>query len=127
MRENLKYPKIEAVKSVFKKIGVDPATRYYEYDQDYEYTTCKLEELEQYIDLYKKEDTTVFEKRLLGCYLLECLNDYFKNNGISHPMQAHAFELLHSDNQIHESELEYWTNIADPDEDNWWPITKEIP
>ena len=100
MREDLKYPRFDAVKSVLIKIGVDPSTRYGVLDQDYESTTCKVEELEQYIDLYEKEDTSIFEKRVLGCYFLECLNEYYQVNDICHPMQNRAIELLHSDIEI---------------------------
>ncbi len=126
MREDLKFPRIDAIDSVLIKIGVDPSTRYNKHAQDHEYTTCKIDELEQYINLYEKKDTSIYEKRVLGCYFLECLNEYFQYNDIGHPMKNRAFELLHSDIEIHESELKYWTDVFDPNEENWWPITKEI-
>ena len=126
MRSDLKYPTLKAVYSVLEKLGVDPGTRYSEQDQDYEYTTCVLEELEQYIDLYTQPETTDEEKRLLGCYFLECLNEHIGNYGEKHIMQNFAFELLNSDIEIHETEWEYWSTTPDSNEENWWHITKHI-
>ncbi len=126
MREDLKYSSIDAVESVLAKIGIDPETRVIDGDQDYEYTTCKIEELPQYIELYEKDDTSIYEKRVLGCYFLECLNDYVQDEDAAHKLQDGAFRLLHRDTHIHESELEYWTETSDPDEENWWPITRQI-
>ena len=34
--------------------------------------------------------------------------------------------LLHRDEDIHETEIEYWTNTEEPNEENWWPITNYI-
>ncbi len=28
--------------------------------------------------------------------------------------------------KIHENELDYWTNVEDPNPEHWWPITKNI-
>ena len=126
MREDLTYPRADAIRSVLQKIGVQPSTRFDCLSQDAEYTTCMLDELEQYIELYEKSDTTIYEKRVLGCYFLESLNEYFQLNGSPHPKQEHAFRLLHYDKEVYGAELEYWTDTSDPIEDNWWPITKEI-
>jgi len=111
MREDLKYPSIDAVKSVLIKSGVDLSTRDLDC-QDYEYTTCKLEELEKYIDLYKQDETSIFEKRVLGCYFLECLNEHVQINNKEQPLQNIAFKFLYSDIDIHESELAYWTETV---------------
>ena len=92
MQEDLKYPNIEAVKTVLSKIGVNPETRDLDC-QDYEYTTCLLEELPNYIDLYQDIDTSVLEKRVLGCYFLECLNQFIVINDKVHPKQDLVLEL----------------------------------
>ncbi|MFH1999473.1 MAG: hypothetical protein ABIK28_07315 [Planctomycetota bacterium] len=126
MDDELHYPTMEAAKSVLIKIGVDPSTRFDVQDQDFMYTSCKVDEINQYIKLYEQKDTTPVEKRVLGCFLLECLNEYFEDNKKGHPLQSHAFKLLHNDTDVHESELKYWTNTSDTDEDHWWPITKEL-
>ncbi len=126
MREELKYPKIEAIDSVLMKIGVEPSSRYDEHDQDHEYTTCRIEEIEKYFTLYKKNDTTFFEKRVLGCYFLECLNEYLEDNKFPHVLQNEILSLLHTDIEIHESELEYWSNTSNGSKEDWWAITSEI-
>lgn len=126
MREKLKYPSKEAVQSVLTKIGVDPSSRIDSSDQDIEYTTCKTHELERYIVLYTQEDTTIYEKRVLGCYFLECLNEYIQEHGKPHPQQDQAISLLLSDLQIHETEISYWSDTSDLDEENWWPIAKTL-
>ncbi|WP_444994750.1 hypothetical protein [Aliikangiella sp. IMCC44359] len=123
--DDLKYPSLDAVKSVLTKIGVDISSRDLDC-QDYEYTTCKLSELEKYIALYQKNDTSIHEKRVLGCYMMEGLNDYVAKESIPHPLQEQVFEFLHADYHIHQTEIEYRLEIDDLSEDEWWPITKYI-
>ena len=125
MNENLNFPSIVAIKSVLRKVGIEFKTRSLNC-QDAKYTTCRLEELDQYVELYSKIDTTVCEKRVLGCYFLQCLNQHFQNFDKADQVQDKAFKLLHFDIDIHENELEYWMNTEDPCEDHWWSITKEI-
>ena len=81
--EELVYPRIDAARSVLAKIGVDPATRDFDC-QDYEYTTCNMSELERYIELYPKENTNEYEKRVLGCYIIEALNDFVSIETVSY-------------------------------------------
>lgn len=123
---DLKYPTLAAIDSVLAKIGVDPAKRYGEFDQDHEYTTCRLEELHRYVDVYKSKGATNPEKRVLGCYFFECLNEYVQKERESHPLQEEIFSLLHEDEWIHKTELEYWSNTSEQDPDNWWPITTYV-
>ena len=54
----------------------------------------------------------MFEKRVLGCYMRETLNAYLQLNDGAHSVQAHAFQLLHADSDIHESELAYWSDAV---------------
>lgn len=117
------YPQVSAMKSIFAKLGIDYSTRYEAIDQDFEYTSCRLEELDAYVQIYKKKDTTDQEKRLLGCYFLQCLNDFLVENSQSHTIQSQVFQILHDDIEIHRSELDYW---SDKSSSSWWAITKEI-
>lgn len=121
--KNERFPKQSAAKSVLGKIGIDPKTRMDGLDQDFEYTSCSLSELDKYVELYEASDTTDDEKRVLGCYIFECLNEYVSVNELEHPLQKKAFEMLVSEPEIHQSELEYWSNTSDPNQENWWPIT----
>ncbi|MHA7810211.1 MAG: hypothetical protein ACX933_10420 [Marinobacter adhaerens] len=126
IREDLKYPSMEAAISIFQKMGIEASTRFDKYDQDFEYTSCRVEEIAKYLEIYQKESTTEQEKRILGCFLFECLNEYIQNNEKVHEIFAEAMALLHRDEYIHNTEIEYWTNTEDPDKENWWPITQHV-
>jgi len=121
--DNLKYPDINVVISVLTKIGVDPQTRNLDC-QDYECTTCDLSELEKYIELYVDVNTSVYEKRVLGCYILEGLNDFVSAVNKPHLLQDRAFEYLYGDYQIHQPEIEYRLDSEGRTEDECWPIAK---
>ena len=116
----------ESAKSILTKLGIDPKTRIDDFDQDIEYTSCRLEELELYIELYRSSDTTEKEKRVLGCYFLECLNESISEEGSIHSMFSHCMELLHDDKHIHEPEFDYWTTTEEEDEENSFPIKRYI-
>ena len=128
MRDDLKYPSTEAVISVLTKLGINPESRHMDC-QDIEYTSCKLDELEAYIELYEKNDTSIYEKRVLGCYFLQCLHEYIGIYNQEHSLQNKAFGLLFSDIDIHihKTELEYFSDTThSPNEDDWWHVTKPI-
>lgn len=124
MREDLKYPNFEAAKSVLIKIGANPEVRINQQHQDFEYTSCSLDELSAYIDLYSKAETTDHEKRILGCYFMQCINDHIQEYKSEHSLQAIAFNLMFSAPEIHESELNYWSNTSNLNKESWWPITE---
>ncbi len=126
MTVELKYPSMEAAASIFQKLGIDPSTRFDALDQDFEYTSCRVSELEQYFTIYQAHDTTEQEKRVLGCFLFECLNEYILSNDKEHPIFSEVMMLLHCDESIHRTEIEYWVNTQDADEQYWWPITSYV-
>ena len=117
---------MDAAASIFRKLGIDPESRFSESDQDFEYTSCKIEELGSYLDLYKEEETTNFEKRVLGCFILECLNEYILKNGEPHKLLHHALTLLENDRDIHKTELAYWASLETQNPKDWWAIAKYI-
>ncbi len=122
----LTYPTIDVVRSILRKLKIDGASRIDSFDQDIEYTSCRVEELESYIDLYVSQDLPNEEKRILGCYFLECLNDYVSEHNVAHPMQNKAFEVLFKDEALHSEELSYRLENRDNIEEHCWPIRKEI-
>lgn len=126
MTDELKYPSINATISVLKKLSITPSTRINEYDQDFEYTSCRIEEIDDYLALYQKNDTSDQEKRVLGCFLLECHNEYIGSNNSTHYAFNQVMNLLHHDIEIHETELAYWGNTEDPNKEHWWAITRFI-
>ena len=107
MDYELKFPSSTAAASVLQKIGIDPDTRDMDC-QDFEYTSCEMNELSSYYELYHQLTTTALEKRVLGCYLLQSLNDHLDAQGVDHPLQKDAIQLLYKDKIIHRSELDYW-------------------
>jgi hypothetical protein len=123
--ENLRYPSIDAVITILQKLGIDPASRDLDC-QDFEYTTCRMEELELYLELYQRSDTTIYEKRVLGCYFMEGLNDFVSEYQVKHKIQDQLLELLYRDIEIHRRELNYRIETDDPHEEHWWPIRKYV-
>lgn len=126
MKEDLKYPEIEAAKSVLMKIGIDPVSRISGIDQDFEYTSCEVAEIDKYLELYCSHNVSDKEKRVLGCFLLQSLNDYIGKYGETHPKQEAAIDNLFKDIEINGSEIEYWRDEVDVDQDNWWYITEYL-
>jgi len=126
MTDEFEFPSMDAAKSVLKKLGIEPESRFNEFDQDFEYTSCKIEELERYFVLYNQDDTTLLERRVLGCFLMEGLNDFVSINEMKHSIQDEVFEVLHRDVNIHRFELDYRTDTDGQNEDEWWPICKYI-
>jgi len=126
LREDLKYPRMDAATRIFEKLGVEASTRFDENDQDFEYTSCRVEEIEQYLNLYNQDSTTEQERRVLGCFLFEGLNEYVQNHAKEHELFEEVMRILYRDEYIHETEIEYWTNIEEKDEESWWPITHYI-
>ncbi len=118
--EAYEYPELQAANSVLRKIGIDPSSRIDQSDQDFEYTACDLSELEAYAELYLKSDTSAQEKRVLGCFLLQTLDDHLASTKTIHPKQESIFELLFADIHIHETELEYWSKCGDSPEEEWY-------
>ena len=125
-KSNLKYPSIDAARSILRKIGIDDSSRIDDGDQDFEYTSCLVEELESYINLYGQTETSSEEKRVLGCYFMECLNDYISEHGEAHALQSKAFEILFNEKSIHSEEIEYRLENQDEIEEHCWPIRKEL-
>jgi len=115
----------DAIVSVLLKIGANPGERLDPFDQDPEYTACRVEELPAYFDLYVHGVTDSSERAVLCCFLMEGLNDLCAQ-GIIHPLQPAIFDALLDAGEIHASELAYWTNTSDADSENWWPITKHL-
>src|SRR5262245_10023551 len=118
------YPSNLAVASVLRKLGIAPETRLDSLDQDAQYTASRAEEVGDYYRLYGDENTSVEERDVLCCFILESLN-YFIQNGVRHPLERDAISMRLAV-QRHQGEIDYWIDTEDPDDENWWPITKVI-
>ena len=115
----------QAIASVLCKLGIDPHERMDESDQDAEYTACRTEEISSYFELYSRDIVDPNERAVLGCFLLEGLNECIQV-GNPHPLQDGILLALFGAGEIHATEFEYWMDTSDPDEENWWPITKVL-
>ena len=62
------------------------------------------------------------EKCVLCCFLNQGLNDIACKE--EHQLHDAILNALFDDEALHKAELDYWTDTDDPDETNWWPITK---
>jgi hypothetical protein len=118
------YPSHAAVASVLRKLGIPPETRFDSSDQDAQYTACRSEEIGDYHRLYSAESTTIEERDALCCFMLQSLNDLVQS-GIRHPLETQVLAMLLADER-HRDECEYWSDTEDPNDQNWWPITKVI-
>jgi hypothetical protein len=116
---------LEAIRSVLARLGIDPRDRMDEGDQDPEYTACRSDEIDDYFRLYRSKELNVDERAVLCCFLLEGLNEQIQTSA-PHPSQTEIFSVLFEARQLHAAELAYWMNTSDPDQDNWWPITKPL-
>jgi hypothetical protein len=114
----------ETIAKVLQRLGIDPIERIFVGDQDPEYTACRSEELPMYFQLYSDADLAPKERAVLCCFMLECLNEFIQN-GTHHALQNEILETLMASEE-HSKELAYWMDTSDPDQENWWPITKTL-
>ena len=116
---------LEKIASVLRKLGIAPRERVDEFDQDAEYTACRSEEIPLYFRLYGRGSLDVDERAILCCFLLEGLNERIQA-GDPHPLQEEIFAELFDAGKIHATELAYWMDTTDRDEEDWWPITRPL-
>ena len=114
----------EAIESVLVKLNIDPRMRLDELDQDPEYTACRCEELEQYLNLYRSGSLSADERAVIACFMLEGLNEFASSDRV-HPLEQAIFETLVKAGD-HALELAYWMDTSGTDETHWWPITKRL-
>jgi hypothetical protein len=114
-----------AISSVLTRLGIDPRERIAEHDQDPEYTSCRAAEVDDYYNLFQSNDLDGNERQVLCCFLLEGLNELIQI-GSSHPLRPVILRALFDTREVHASELAYWMDTSDPDEQNWWPITRPL-
>lgn len=114
-----------AIGAVLQRLGIDPTDRFDEFDQDAEYTACRVEELDAYYLLYRANNLSVDERRVLGCFMLQCLNDGIEL-GAAQEFQKDIIAALFADAELHGEELAYWMNVSDRDPENWWPLAKAM-
>lgn len=128
--DEFKYPDILAAVSIFEKLDID--TEKLNLDcQDWEYTLADKKYLEQYISLYTLGTTTKLEKRVLGSFIIQSLEDLLaEKQGFPQDYVLKQLDMLAIDIDIHKYEFEYWSLLDDKHyiehEKDAWYITKFI-
>ncbi len=112
----------ESIRRVLKRLAIRPEDRIAPHAQDLEYTACRSDELDAYIDLYASSELDDGERGVLCCFILESMNEIIQL-GKTHSRQGQALTMLFSNEELHRHELEYWMDASDPNEEDWWPIT----
>ena len=110
--------------SILNKIGIDKSTLDLDC-QDWEYTLADPRYLKDYIELYKSDKTTELEKRVLGCFIIQSIDDLLPNQ-IHDKEVIQKLKLLENDHEIHKDEFLYWSSVDDKNEENLFYITKYI-
>ncbi len=117
------YPDENACLSIQVKLGIEKESVYL--DQDWEYILADECRLHDYVEMYNRKDTTNLEKRVLGCFIIQSLTELLPDKIPEGEARKHI-AMLAQDSDIHESELKYWSNEEEGDEENWAYVTKYI-
>ena len=75
--------------------------------QDWEYTFPTLSDLPRYEEIYAAPETSDLAKRVLGCFIFECLEDHLRGGGSESDVQS-SLSTLARDFHIHRAEFRYW-------------------
>ncbi len=122
------YPQAEACRSIFNKLEMDFGLLNLEC-QDWQYTLADDKFLENYLELYQRDDTTDFEKRVLGCFIIQSLEDILIRGKEQYDINR-ILKMLSKDMEIHQTEFEYWGLLDDKhyleNIKDCWKITKYI-
>ena len=76
--------------------------------QDWEYTFPELSDLPRYLQIYDYNGLSDLAKRVLGCFIFECLEEHLRGRG-SDSLVRSSLELLAGDYKIHQHEFQYWS------------------
>jgi hypothetical protein len=104
------YPTHEGGTEVAKLLGVDPQTLMS--GQDWEYTSPNLSHLDRYRELYLLPGTSNLAKRVLGCFIFQCMEDHVAQGGLLETVEMNLARLS-EDYAIHRCEFEYWSCFDD--------------
>lgn len=118
------FPDEAACRSVLSKLGIDQ-NQIHQFGQDYEYILADEKRLSDYISLYGANDTSDLEKRILGCFIIQSIEEKLPDKIASEEVRSHLC-LLAKDRCIHQSELEYWSVNEESNEEYVFQITKYV-
>ena len=89
--------------------------------QDPEFEIPVVEELPAYWSLYTASVSTLMDKRVLFSFMLECLNAEV-SAGRRHALEREILAEVLRNRSLHQDQIDYWADVADPNPDHWWPI-----
>lgn len=122
MTNELEFPVMKAGSSVLTKLGINSDIRVDPREQDLEYTSCSMDELDEYLVLYNTPAISDPEKRVLGCYLMEGQTTTFLSKSANTPCTILIMDIFHRDYRIHHYEIQYRLKKSGDDPETWWPI-----
>lgn len=105
-----KYPTAEGAKEVALALGIS-ADAILGLGQDWEYTFPTHSDLPRYEEIYAAKGTSDSAKRVLGCFIFQCLEDHMQGGG-SESIVISSLARLARDFHIHQQEFRYWS-LAD--------------
>ena len=104
-----RYPTIEGAREVFGQLGIDPNSVDLSC-QDWEYTYPQMEQLFDFLELYRRGVLSDAAKRVLGCFIFQTLENHLCSSG-DHQLVHDTLAMLKLDYPIHEFEFRYWSLI----------------
>ncbi|BDS05376.1 hypothetical protein NT6N_04160 [Oceaniferula spumae] len=105
-----RFPTEEGAKEVAESLGVSVNDMLK--CQDWEYTFPSLSDLPRYERLYSEDGTSDLAKRVLGCFIFQCLEDSLSAGSPEETVRTSLVRLV-SDFHIHEDEFRYWAHEDD--------------
>ncbi|QDT89012.1 hypothetical protein [Gimesia algae] len=124
MKSQFEFPSEGACLLVLKKLDMDES-QLDMIPQDWEYLLADETRLSDYIDLYQQPQTTDQEKRVLGCFVIQSLENLLPEM-ISEQRVRTCLAMLWDDRVIHAHEFEYWSMRDETDPDNLFQITNLV-
>ena len=125
---DFKYPTAEGAKEVATALGIAEDAILGQ-GQDWEYIFPTLQDLALYEEIYAAKGTSDSAKRVLGCFIFQCLEDHMEGGG-SESIVLSGLSQLARDFHIHRQEFRYWAHVDDGyyDEhpEDGWAIMKIV-
>jgi hypothetical protein len=119
---HFKYPTTDGAREVATALGIS-VDAILDQGQDWEYIFPTLSDLPLYEEIYAAKGTSDSAKRVLGCFILQCLEDHIEGGG-SESIARSSLSRLARDFHIHREEFRYWSLVDDEHydrhpEDGW--------
>lgn len=102
----LKYPSKDTIKRLTMELNLKGAD---EYTQDWEYEVANVNQLSDYIYLYKNGELNLNEKTTLMRIILEAYNEYITLENYEDTYRKSIELFLRKDYDIHKETIAYWS------------------